>query len=166
MEEPVRYCRFASCPSTAGDPVDTFISEEHSRTVKQVLRRALALFAMLAITTGGWAECAGWQATPEARMACCVDGDSCPMHQSAAPVSDSTAVVSQAEADSCCAASDGDDSTPSSPNAAPTASMATLASPLPLVALPTRTAFELWRALTPLPGTQVPKHLLLSVFLI
>lgn len=127
---------------------------------------AVAIVTMVAIGTGAWAECAGWQATPEARMACCIEGDSCPMHKSAAPVSDSTAVVSQAEADSCCAASDGDDSTPSSPNSAPTASLSTLASPIPLVVLPTRTAFEFWRALTPLPGTQVPKHLLLSVFLI
>ena len=134
--------------------------------VKQVLTRAIALVAVLTITAGSWAECAGWQATPEARMACCVEGAACPMHNRAVPGSDSTAIVSQAEADSCCAASDRDDSSPSSPNFVPAVSVATVASPVLLVVPPTRASFDLWRALAPLPGTQVPKHLLLSVFLI
>lgn len=142
------------------------MSEEHPRVVTQVLERAVALAAVLTITTGTWAECAGWQATPEARMACCVDGDGCPMHASAAPGSDSTAIVSQAEADSCCAASERDDSTPSSRNVVPSVSLEAVASPILLVVLPTRASFDFWRALTPLPGTQVPKHLFLSVFLI
>ena len=132
--------------------------------MKQGLKRAIASVAALIITAGSWAECAGWQATPEARMACCVEGDACPMHKSEG--SDSTASVSQAEADSCCAASTQDDSTPSSPNVVPTAPLAAVPNPILLVAPPTRASLDFWRALSPLPGAQVPKHLLLSVFLI
>lgn len=142
------------------------MSEEHPRLVRQALKRALALAAVLTISAGSWAECAGWQATPEARLACCVEGDACPMHANAAPDSESTAVVSQTEADGCCAASERDDSIPSSPNFVPSVSLEAVASPVLLVVLPTRASFDFWRALTPLPGTQVPKHLLLSVFLI
>ena len=67
----------------------------------------------LALAAAGWAECAGWQASPEARMACCSGSGDCPMHGSTEPGASSERVVTQAQADSCCAASDTDDSTPS-----------------------------------------------------
>lgn len=145
---------------------DTFTSEEHPRFMKQGLARVSALVAVLAMATGAWAECAGWQSTPEARMACCVAGDACPMHKSGASRSDSSANVSQADADRCCAASTQDDSTPSTPNVVATAPLAAVPNPILFVAPPTRASLDFWRALSPRPGSQVPRHLLLSVFLI
>ena len=132
-----------------------------------LLARRIGVIALVLFAAGrDAAACAGWEVTAEARMACCVSG-ACQMHQPDGHGS-GAANLSQAEADSCCAASDRDDSTPSSPNFASIASLAILASPVPLVVLPTRSAFavDFWRALAPLPGTQVSKHLFLSVFLI
>lgn len=132
-----------------------------------LLTRRIAALAVAAFISGGNVGlCAGWEATAEARMACCAEGGSCPMHQPAGQDSGSSRVVSQAEADSCCAASESDDSTPSASNFVPTVSLAAVASPVLLVVLPTRASFDFWRAPTPRPGSQVPKHLLLSVFLI
>ena len=42
------------------------------KCVELVLRRSAALVVVLAFAAAGWAECAGWQASPEARMACCL----------------------------------------------------------------------------------------------
>src|SRR3954464_7671206 len=69
-----------------------------------MFRRIAALVAALALVVGNVAVCAGWQATPEARMACCMDGTTCPMHKSDHHEHSSKQVVSQAQADSCCAA--------------------------------------------------------------
>lgn len=134
------------------------------QSVRPFLTRAIAFAALLAVGTGGWAECAGWQATPEARMACCADGDACPMHHSAA--TDSLVVVSQAAADSCCAASESDNSP------APASTLTMAVPPAPLAAelfasvLPTAQWRDARRESVPLPGRQVARHLLLSVFLI
>src|SRR5436309_3910490 len=68
------------------------------------LRRSAAFVAALAWCAGNVAVCAGWQATPEARMACCMDGTTCPMHKSDHREHSSTHSVSQTQADSCCAA--------------------------------------------------------------
>lgn len=134
--------------------------------MKPFLTRAVAVTTLLIVGTGGWAECAGWQATPEARMACCVEGDACPMHKSAASGSNSTASVSQTEADRCCAASESDNSTPPASSLAMTVPPAPLAAELfafvPSPAVPR----DFWRESVPLAGSQVPRHLLLSVFLI
>lgn len=134
--------------------------------MKQGLVRVVALVAVLVMGAGAWAECAGWQATPEARMACCVEGDACPMHNSAASRSDSTALVSQAEADSCCAASESDDSSPPASTLAMAVPPAPLAAELLAFVLPIALLRDSWRESVPLAGSQVPRHLLLSVFLI
>ena len=88
------------------------------------------------------------------------------MHTRALSGSDSTARVSQAEADSCCAASESDDSTAPAPTLAKTVPPAPLAAELfafvPSPAVPR----DFWRESVPLAGSQVPRHLLLSVFLI
>ena len=129
-------------------------------------RRIATIALVLFISAGDVGLCAGWEATAEARMACCVEGGSCPMHKSDRPGSDSARVLSQAEADSCCAASESDDSTPSTSTFAMAVPPATVAHALfasvPPAALPRDAA----REPVPLAGSQVPRHLLLSVFLI
>jgi hypothetical protein len=77
-------------------------------------------------------------------------------------------VVTQAQADSCCAASDTDDSTPSAVAFSLTLSAAlvsgTLSTLAPIMAPPA--TFDAWRTHVPVPLGQVPKHVLLSIFLI
>ena len=140
----------------------------HHTVVELLFRRAAALVVALTFGAAGWAECAGWQATPEARMACCSGSGVCPMHGSTEPSSGSERVVTQAQADSCCAASDTDDSTPSSGAFSLSLSAALVTSALSTMAPITAplAPFDAWRAYIPLPGGQVPKHVLLSVFLI
>jgi hypothetical protein len=139
----------------------------HPRVVDLLFRRTAALVVAITLGAAGWAECAGWQATPEARMACCSDSGDCPMHGSTESGAGSERVVTQARADSCCAASDRNDSTPS-PGAFSLALSAalvtsTLTTLAPIAAPP---SFDAWRTHVPLPVGQVPKHVLLSVFLI
>jgi hypothetical protein len=129
-------------------------------------RRLSAVVLSLALLAGNLAVCAGWGATPDARMACCSKGGACPMHKSDSVDSNSTPAVSQAEADSCCAASEREQSSQSS---------STFASTIPLAALDTSTALPTaptvampanGSAVVPLPPSHVPKHVLLAVFLI
>jgi hypothetical protein len=122
--------------------------------------------AVLTLCVGNVAVCAGWQAMPEARMECCKNGTSCPMHKSESHGSGSKHAISQSQADNCCAASSN---RTQSPTAVSTFALSNAAS-LPTVvsfAVPVAApALEEWRALVPLPLSPVPKHLLLSVFLI
>jgi hypothetical protein len=140
----------------------------HPTVVDLLFRLTAALVVAIRLGAAGWAECAGWQATPEARMACCTGNGDCPMHGSTESGTGSERVVTQAQADSCCAASDTNDSTQSSSAfslslsaALATSTLTTLA---PIAAPPA--LFEAWRTHVPLPLGQVPKHVLLSVFLI
>ena len=90
------------------------------------------------------------------------------MHKAADRGPSPERVVTQAHADSCCAASDKDDSTPSALAFSISLSAALVAGPLPAMepVLAPLAPLDAWRAHVPLPGAQVPKHLLLSVFLI
>lgn len=100
-------------------------------------------------------------------MACCLDSDVCPMHGSPEPGSGSGSLVTQAQADNCCAASDTDDSTPSAGAFSVSPSAALVTSPLTTLApVTTPGLLDAWRAHVPLPGAHVPKHVLLSVFLL
>jgi hypothetical protein len=129
-------------------------------------RRIAAFVAALALCAGNVAVCAGWQATAEARMACCMDGTNCPMHKSDKHEHSSRRVVSQAQADSCCAAAaQRRDSAAAGPTFA--ASGAIALAPVAAFTVPV-SAFmsQEWRALVPLPGSSTPKHLLLSVLLV
>jgi hypothetical protein len=99
-------------------------------------------------------------------MACCSMGGGCPMHVSTEAGSD--AAVTQTQADSCCAASESDDSTPSTGVFAISMSAAlfpTAFSPSALVITPL-----VWlnasRSDGQLPVGHVATHVLLSVFLI
>jgi hypothetical protein len=86
------------------------------------------------------------------------------MHQSGA-VGDKTAVT-QAEADGCCALSEQDDSSPSPSSTAFFTSAGAVLSPVPAVLSHPLSHAKIWRASVPIPATHVPKHLLLSVFLV
>ena len=135
-------------------------------TVLTLARRLPALGLILALASGHGAVCAGWASTPEARMSCCESGD-CPMHTKDAPHSGGTSLVTQAQADSCCASSVSHDSNPSIPTSIVVISSAVLG---PGVVVPeTAPALVLsdaWRPAAPIPLTPVPKHVLLSVFLV
>ena len=124
------------------------------------------MVAVLTLSVGNLPICAGWQSTPEARMACCTNGTTCPMHKSESRGSGSTHVMSQAQADSCCAAASNRTQASTSDPAFVLSNATALpvsASVVVPVAVP---ALQEWRALVPLPVSPVPKHLLLSVLLV
>jgi hypothetical protein len=128
-------------------------------------RRVAAVLLTLGILAGLWRPCAGWEATAEARMSCCVRKAMCAMHK---PARDGSAMtVSQADADTCCAASDRPETAPASVTvvAAPplVPVLALFAEPPAVVPL---TAAD-WHGPPPLVASRrLPRHLLLSVFLI
>ena len=134
----------------------------HHRNVVTIARTVAAALTAVFVS-GPVAVCAGWQATPEARMACCVEGVECSMHTSENRGGIETRAVTQADADSCCAASEQDD-------ASPTANW------LVAAAQPQATDSILLLPPTPAPMAQyrrapdrifdVSRNVLLSVFLI
>lgn len=141
---------------------------EHPTHVLIFSPRLSAVALSLALLAGNVALCAGWAAAPEARMACCSEGGSCPMHKSDADSSRSQQrVITQAQADGCCASSEREESSQSTPTFAPTISSAVLG---PAIALPENVPAlvlsDAWRTVTPLPASVVPRHVLLSVFLV
>jgi len=87
------------------------------------------------------------------------------MHKSE-PEDGSTRVLTQAEADRCCAASEQDDSTPSPSSAGFFVALGIVLCPVPALISDPPAHVELWRASVPIPTAHVPKHLLLSVFLV
>lgn len=144
---------------------DRSIAGQHASGV--VVSRQLSSVALtLALLAGNVAVCAGWVPTPEARMACCSAGNACPMHREDRQSNDGDPVT-QAQADSCCAAAEREHSNHSSPLALVVISSAVLGSgvfvPMTAPALVTR---DKWRTVAPTPITAVPKHVLLSVFLV
>lgn len=138
----------------------------HPTSVVTFARRFAAVAAVLALALGNLAICAGWQATPEARMECCKNGTSCPMHKSESHRSGSKRTITQTQADSCCAAASNctQSSVESShftlSNASALPVLPGLVFQVPVLAL------QEWRALVPLPVSPIPKHLLLSVLLV
>jgi hypothetical protein len=128
-------------------------------------RRVAAVLLTLGIVAGVWRPCAGWAATAEARMSCCDRMAMCPMRK---PVGDRSAPrVGQNEADTCCAAADRPETTPSSVTvvAAPPVVAVLALFAEPSTGLPVTMAD--WHGPPPLLASrQLPRHLLLSVFLI
>ena len=136
--------------------------QPHSRAVQSLLRRIASVACVLAFAQSAVAQCAGWQATPEARRQCCQDG-ACPLHHRDGA---SRTQVTQAAADDCCAQSERHESTRSGPVFASTMTFVLLES-VPAVVLsflPTVPLSAPWE--TPSPPAHVPKHVLLSVFLV
>jgi hypothetical protein len=100
-------------------------------------------------------------------MACCAEGRECPMHKGRSDESGSERVITQAQADACCAASERDQSSSSNPTAPTAISAAVLGVGVVVpVITPARVLTDGWRTDTPVPSPQVPRHVLLSVFLV
>jgi hypothetical protein len=132
-----------------------------------LIHRLVAVLVCFGLIAGHAAVCAGWAATPEERMACCADGGNCPMHKGESHDSASGNVLTQAEADSCCASSEGEDSSPSTPTFVAAISLALPGPGIVLpVSVPALVLSDGWRTVSPSPAPPVPKHLLLSVFLV
>jgi hypothetical protein len=128
-------------------------------------RRLSAVLLTLALAATQVGVCAGWMPTPEARMACCSEDGSCPMHQPDSQDDGSRRIVSQADADRCCAASEDEESIPSPSSAAFSVTFAVLLSPFAAL-LPEPESGPDFCASVPVPTRHVPKHVLLSVFLV
>lgn len=144
-------------------------------------RRLAVISLIFLFSHTGLGLCAGWEATAEARMACCTDEHgSCPMHasstrQAASPDRVLTAasrehapsrVVTQAEADACCASAERDDARPPIVSAAPALPVPAVADARLVLIPDAGLAVDRWRASVQLPASQVPRHLLMAVFLI
>ena len=131
-----------------------------------LLHRVSAVVLTLVLLAGNAAVCAGWMPTPEARMACCSESGACPMHKSGASDSEASHALTQAQADTCCASSNRD-SSQSSGAFVGTITLAVLgtATVLPLVA-PAQVRREGWRTTVPISTAPIPKHVLLSVYLL
>lgn len=132
-----------------------------------VSRRLVALMLIATAAVGNAAVCEGWAATPEARMACCNDGQPCPMHKGHSDGSTGTQTVTQAQADSCCALSEQEQSGQSNQAFAAPVSSAVLGPGIVVPPAPPRLVLtDAWRTASPVPSPPVSKHVLLSVFLL
>lgn len=137
------------------------------REVRLLIRRASAVILAMGLLAGNAAVCAGWLATPEARMACCADGVECPMHKGDSHRAGSERVLTQAQADSCCAAAEGQSSNKSNPSFVSAITAAVLGVRVVLPAnVPALVLSDAWRTSAPIPIAPVPKYVLLSVFLV
>jgi hypothetical protein len=135
--------------------------------VVRFVQRLSAIAMTLALMAGNAAICAGWMPTPEARMACCADGGECPMHKGDSHRSGSGRVLTQVQADSCCALSEGQNSNQSNPSFVTAITAAVLGVGVVLPAnLPALVLSDAWRTSAPIPIAPVPRHVLLSVFLV
>ena len=130
------------------------------------MRRLAAIATVAVLTVGNLASCAGWQGTPEARMACCRDEAACPMHASRVDDTGPAPVLTQADADRCCAGAT--DRTRSNSSGSPFAINSIADLPVIVTAIVPRSAPALgtWRALVPHPVSPVPRHLLLTVLVV
>lgn len=138
----------------------------HPRGVVKLVYRLSALALSLALIAANGAVCAGWALTPEARMACCFES-TCPMHKGESQGSNSERSISQVQADSCCASSEHRKSSESSPTFVAAVPSAVLGAGVVLPAVaPALVLSDGWRTVAPIPTAHVPKHVLLSVFLV
>jgi hypothetical protein len=131
----------------------------------KVARSAAALLMSVTLMTSSMAVCAGWLPTPEARMDCCTNGDPCPMHESSNDNRHSTRVITQDEADRCCASSERGDAAPSTAASAAVPHLAIVVAPVPFTPFVDVIA-HLPETAPPALLSHVPKHLLLSVILV
>jgi hypothetical protein len=89
------------------------------------------------------------------------------MHKGDSHNSASERVLTQAQADSCCAAAEGQNSSQSNPSFVTAITAAVLGVGVILPAnVPALVRSDAWRASAPIPIAPVPKHVLLSVFLV
>jgi hypothetical protein len=146
---------------------DSASAVEHPRQVVRLVQRLAALALAFGLMAGNVAICAGWLPTPEARMACCAEGRECPMHRGDSHHSGSGRVLTQGQADSCCASSEAQNSNQSNPSFVTAITAAVLGVG---VVVPSNVRAlvlsDAWRTSAPIPIAPVPKHVLLSVFLV
>ena len=95
---------------------DRVSTVQHPRHVVKVVQRLAAVALTFGLMAGNAAVCAGWLPTAEARLACCADGVECPMHKGDSHRSGSERILTQVQADSCCASSEGKKSNQSNPS--------------------------------------------------
>lgn len=128
------------------------------------MTRVVALLILVVLPTSAWAQCGGWQNTAEARMECCAQEEQCPMHAGTrASVSHD---VTQQQADTCCARSERAPSTPSSSSQIAPVTFALVSTPV-AVFLPNFEPLQIgWQSFVPIAGSRIPRHILLSVFLL
>ena len=89
------------------------------------------------------------------------------MHKGHSDGSTATQPVTQAQADSCCASSEQDESGQSTQAFAALVTSAVLGPGVVVPPAPPRLVLtDAWRTSAPVPSPPVPKHVLLSVFLI
>jgi hypothetical protein len=131
-----------------------------------IVHRLSAVLLCLGFVAGNAAVCAGWLPTPQARMACCADAD-CPMHKGGSDESVAQRVLTQDEADACCAASERKQSDTPHPTLTVSIAGPVLVTGIVLPApVPARVLYDGWRTEAPSLIPPVPRHLLLSVFLV
>ncbi|HTH02573.1 MAG TPA: hypothetical protein VL882_19995 [Vicinamibacterales bacterium] len=129
-------------------------------------QRFAALSIIIAMILGSTAICAGWAGSAEERLACCVEETGCPMHEPPVPHSHTSAGVTQAQADACCAASESRRSSPTTPHFTNIGS-ASLAASVPSFIMASPTALvPATRSIPARPPGSVPRHLLLSVLIV
>ena len=146
---------------------DSVPAVEHPRGIVKLARRLAALALTFGLMAGNAGICAGWLATPEARMACCADERECPMHKGDSHSASSHRAVTQAQADSCCASSERNNSERSNPPLVTAITAAVLGIGIVLPAsVPALVLSDAWRTSTPIPVAPVARHVLLSVFLV
>jgi hypothetical protein len=89
------------------------------------------------------------------------------MHKGDSHSPGSARVLTQAQADSCCAAAEGQHSNQSTPSFVTAITAAVLGVGVVLPAnVPALVLSDAWRTSAPIPIAPVPKHVLLSVFLV
>src|SRR5215831_2168960 len=124
------------------------------------MTRLVAVLVLIVLPTSAWAGCAGWQSTAEARMECCAHEEQCPMHADG-DESVSHGMVTQTQADTCCALSQGSPSTPSSSSQIAPVTFVVVSTPVSML-VPYLAPFRSgWPAVVPIAPSPVPRHLLL-----
>ena len=145
--------------------IDSARAVQHATTMVRVIRRVAAMAAVLTLSLGNAAVCAGWQATPEARMACCHDDASCPTHKPDPHGSGSKRHVTQTQADNCCAASERNDPATTGVSLVASVTFALAPAAVAHVVIPKIPVLQECRVFVP-PASSIRKHLLLSVLLV
>jgi hypothetical protein len=151
-------------------PAETFdrtSAVQHPRCVVRLVQRLSAFVLTLALIAGNAAVCAGWMPSPQARMACCAEGGACPMHKGASHSTSSGRVITQVQADNCCASSEHKNSGQPNPTFVAAISRAILGTGVVMPAsIPALVLSDGWRPDAPTPAGPIPRHVLLSVFLV
>jgi hypothetical protein len=130
--------------------------------------RILALSLGLLLIGGNSVVCGSLAPTPEARMACCSESGNCPMHHREPQHSGSGRSLTQAQADACCTLSEHDRANQPIPTFAASIGSAVLGSGIVVPASVSSLVIrDGWRTTTPIAiGVDVPRYVLLSVFLV